>query len=78
LSKANGSYLVFVALNAIAPIVALLLSNPPQVQRKDRLPVPAFPAEGFFREIWLTIKELRDPRIIACEPLQSDKWVSGV
>ncbi|WVF68819.1 hypothetical protein IAT40_003592 [Kwoniella sp. CBS 6097] len=33
---------------------------------KDRLPVPAFPAEGFFREIWLTIAELKNPRIIAC------------
>jgi hypothetical protein len=28
--------------------------------------VPAFPAEKFFKEVWLTIKELRDPRIIAC------------
>ncbi|OCF33394.1 hypothetical protein I316_04813 [Kwoniella heveanensis BCC8398] len=60
------TFLVFVGLNAIAPIVALLLSNPKQVQRKDRLPVPAFPAEGFFREIWLTIAELKNPRIIAC------------
>ncbi|WRT67508.1 uncharacterized protein IL334_004480 [Kwoniella shivajii] len=59
------TFLVFVGLNAIAPICALLLSNPKQVQRKDHLPVPAFPAEPFFKEVWLTVLELRDPRIIA-------------
>ncbi|WVW82650.1 hypothetical protein I302_104661 [Kwoniella bestiolae CBS 10118] len=60
------TFLVFVGLNAVAPLAALLLSNPKQVQRRDRLPVPAFPAEPFFKEVWLTILELRDPRIIAC------------
>jgi hypothetical protein len=44
----------------------MLLSNPKQVQRKDGRPVPPFPDQGFWRETWLTIMELKDPRIIAC------------
>ncbi|KAK6909653.1 hypothetical protein I203_103674 [Kwoniella mangroviensis CBS 8507] len=60
------TFLVFVGLNAIAPLAALLLTDPKQVQRKDRLPVPAFPAEPILKEVWLTIVELKDPRIIAC------------
>jgi MFS family permease len=61
------TYLVFVALQAIAPLVSLLLSNPKQVQRSDGKPVPPLPGEGFVREFWLTLKELKDPRILACK-----------
>ncbi|WVW78605.1 hypothetical protein I302_100564 [Kwoniella bestiolae CBS 10118] len=59
------TYLVFVALNCLAPFVSLLLSNPKQVQRKDGKPVTGIPDQGFWRETWLTIAELKDPKIIA-------------
>lgn len=59
------TFTVFVALNCIAPFACLLLSNPKQVQRKDGRPVPALPSKGFWREAWLTVLELRDPRIFA-------------
>ncbi|KAI5481228.1 hypothetical protein MNV49_005663 [Pseudohyphozyma bogoriensis] len=65
------TYLVFVSLQCVAPFVALLLSPPSKVQRKDAKPVPEFPNEGFFTEIWLTIKELADPRVLACTILWS-------
>ncbi|WVQ84172.1 hypothetical protein IAT38_006319 [Cryptococcus sp. DSM 104549] len=60
------TYLVFVALNCVAPFFSMLLSNPKQVQRKDGKPVTGLPDKGFLEEFWLTVKELRDPRIIAC------------
>ena len=70
-SQAGGlspkTYLVFVALTCTAPLVAFFVTPPRKVQRVDGLPVPAFPSEGFFTEIWLTLRELRDPRILACE-----------
>jgi hypothetical protein len=60
------TYLVFVALTCTAPLVAFFVTPPKKVQRVDGLAVPAFPSEGFFKEIWLTLRELRDPRILAC------------
>lgn len=45
--------------------MSLLLSNPKQVQRKDGKPVPRLPDSGFWREAWLTILELKDPRVFA-------------
>jgi hypothetical protein len=42
---APKTYLTFVGLNCLAPFVSLLLSNPKQVQRVDKKPVPAFPCE---------------------------------
>lgn len=62
------TYLVFVALQAVAPLFALLLSNPKQVQRSDGKAVPPLPSEGFLKEFWLTLVELKDLRILACEP----------
>jgi hypothetical protein len=67
---APKTYLTFVGLNCLAPFASLLLSNPKQVQRVDRKPVPAFPSEGFWKECWLTCKELKDPKILACECMQ--------
>ncbi|GFZ43697.1 hypothetical protein JCM24511_01417 [Saitozyma sp. JCM 24511] len=68
---APKTYLTFVGLNCLAPFVSLLLSNPKQVQRVDKKPVPAFPSEGFWKECWLTCKELKDPKILACAFLWS-------
>lgn len=65
------TYLVFVTLSCISPLIALLLSNPHKVQRVDNKPVPAFPKNSFLKELWLTIIELRDPRILACAFLWS-------
>jgi hypothetical protein len=69
-SNAGGlspkTYLVFVALTCTAPLVAFFVTPPKKVQRVDGLAVPAFPSEGFFTEIWLTLRELRNPRILAC------------
>lgn len=66
------TYLVFVALTCLAPLVAFFVTPPKKVQRVDGLAVPAFPSEGFLTEIWLTLKELRDARILAC---RSDRRV---
>lgn len=55
------------ALQAVAPAFSLLLSNPAQVQRSDGKPVPALPSEGFMKEFWLTLLELKDRRILACK-----------
>ncbi|WVQ97930.1 hypothetical protein IAU59_005049 [Kwoniella sp. CBS 9459] len=75
------TYIVFVALNCLAPFTSLLLSNPKQVQRKDGKPVTGIPDQGFMREIWLTIRELRHPTIIALCVLWSQclfvpSWIS--
>ena len=61
------TYLVFVSLTCLAPVVAFFVTPPRKVQRVDGLAVPAFPSEEFFTEIWLTLKELRDARILACD-----------
>lgn len=55
-----------------APFVALMLSNPSQVQRKDRTPVPAFPSESIWVEFRETMKTLKEPKVWACE------WLSGL
>lgn len=65
------TYLVFVGLSSCAPLVSLLLSNPKQVKRADGRPVPALPGEGFFKEVWLTLLELRHPRVLAAAFLWS-------
>lgn len=65
------TYLVFVSLTCLAPVVAFFVTPPKKVQRVDGLAVPAFPSEGFMREIWLTVKELKDPRILACKSSSS-------
>ncbi|OCF37457.1 hypothetical protein I317_03868 [Kwoniella heveanensis CBS 569] len=75
------TYIVFVALNCLAPFTSLLLSNPKQVQRKDGKPVTGIPDQGFMREIWLTVRELRHPTIIALCVLWSQclfvpSWIS--
>ncbi|WRT64918.1 uncharacterized protein IL334_001857 [Kwoniella shivajii] len=59
------TYLVFVALNCLAPFVSMLLSNPKQVQRKDKKPITGIPDQGFWKEFMLTLDELKDPKIIA-------------
>ncbi|KAL1407741.1 hypothetical protein Q8F55_007175 [Vanrija albida] len=75
ISKPGGlrprTYLVFVGLSSCAPLVSLLLSNPREVRRADGRPVPALPAEGFLKEAWLTILELRHPRVLAAAFLWS-------
>lgn len=62
-----NTYIVFVALSCLAPFFALLLSNPHKVQRTDGQPVPPFPDRGWIEEVWLTLKELGDVRVLACE-----------
>ncbi|BGP03610.1 Major Facilitator Superfamily protein [Rhodotorula toruloides] len=52
------TYYVFIALQAFAPFVAVLLSNPPQVQRKDRTPVKMENHIGLkaeLKEVWDTL-----------------------
>ncbi|GAA5820950.1 hypothetical protein JCM11251_001892 [Rhodosporidiobolus azoricus] len=53
------TYYVFIALQASAPLVALLLSNPSQVQRKDGSPVNMEKHIGFvaeMKEMWELVK----------------------
>lgn len=64
---APDTYLVFVALMAVAPFVTLFLSNPGQVQRKDRTPVPAFPSGSIRTEFVETMKTLKSKKVWARE-----------
>ncbi|GJN94444.1 hypothetical protein Rhopal_007524-T1 [Rhodotorula paludigena] len=50
-SISSVTYYVFIALQAVAPVVALLLSNPHQVTRKSRQPLQMTNHIGFFAEM---------------------------
>ena len=62
-----NTYLVFVALMAVAPFVALLVSKPEKVERTDGSKVPEFPHGSIWEEFVETLKTLKDPKVIACE-----------
>ncbi|GAA6004593.1 uncharacterized protein JCM10292_005685 [Rhodotorula paludigena] len=50
-SISSVTYYVFIALQAVAPVVAILLSNPHQVTRKSRQPLQMTNHIGFFAEM---------------------------
>ncbi|GAA5872244.1 hypothetical protein JCM1840_004107 [Sporobolomyces johnsonii] len=54
-SVGTSTYLVFIALQAFAPVVAVLVSNPAQVQRPDKTKVEMENSAGFvteMKEMW--------------------------
>ncbi|GAA6017758.1 hypothetical protein JCM10207_000487 [Rhodosporidiobolus poonsookiae] len=50
-SISTSTYYVFIALQALAPFIGMLLSNPGKVQRKDRTPVKMENHIGFVAEM---------------------------
>ncbi|GAA6035460.1 hypothetical protein JCM8097_000265 [Rhodosporidiobolus ruineniae] len=68
-SVTNTTYYVFIALQCVAPIVALFLSEPAQVQRSDNTPVAMDSHIGVKRELTEMWKVIVRPEILLLVPI---------
>ncbi|PWN50005.1 hypothetical protein IE53DRAFT_115471 [Violaceomyces palustris] len=68
-SISTNTYLVFVALQACGPFVAMLLSPPHKVQRKDRSPVYLNIESSTKKEIKSMLKLLASPNVLLLLPM---------
>ncbi|SJX65446.1 uncharacterized protein SRS1_15716 [Sporisorium reilianum f. sp. reilianum] len=68
-SISTDTYLVFVVLQCLGPLCAMLLSAPHKVQRTDRTPVYLHIEASTRRELVLVWKTLTRPRVLLLLPL---------
>ncbi|WFD29880.1 hypothetical protein MSPP1_000894 [Malassezia sp. CBS 17886] len=68
-SLSSETYIVFIALQCISPAIAMLLSLPKQVQRRDGTPVQYAPERSAWGELKATLRSLVHPKMLLIIPL---------
>ena len=68
-SLSDNTYIVFVALQCVSPLVALLISLPHQVQRQDHTPVVLEMKPTAWQEVKATFRALFRKRMLLLLPL---------
>ena len=68
-SMSNDTYVVFVVLQCIAPLFALMISQPNQVQRSDGTPVIMHLSRTPLIELRALLKTLLKPHVLLLQPL---------
>lgn len=68
-SMSGDTYVVFIVLQCIAPLFAMLISQPHQVQRRDGSPVIIELKRSSLKELRASIKTLLKPKVLLLQPL---------
>ncbi|WFD29879.1 hypothetical protein MSPP1_000893 [Malassezia sp. CBS 17886] len=75
-SLSSETYIVFVVLQCLSPVIALLLSLPKQVQRRNGTPVHIALKPSAWEELKATLRYLVRPKVLLLLPLISQTTFS--